>query len=349
MEKVSIIIPVYNVEKYLPKCLESVIGQTYADLEIICIDDGTPDRSAAVILSYAEKDGRIRLISQKNQGLSGARNTGVNAATGKYIVFLDGDDWIDPETIETAVNKAKENSSDVVMWSYIREFPNKSTEKKLFNLDSDKVFDENGCHKLHRRMAGLYGEETADPSNADSLVTAWGKLYKSDIIKENGLEFVDTKLIGTEDALFNLEYFGYVHRAAFINQPFNHYRKDNDISLTRSYKSKLFSQWNGLYDRMENYLKRTKLPDEFSVALNNRICFSMIGLGLTEMLNPNGHVARIKNIKKFLSTPRYKNAYKNLDMRYLPIHWKLFFTLCKRRMAVSVYILLIAMQKIIEK
>lgn len=347
MEKVSIIIPVYNVEKYLPKCLESVIGQTYADLEIICIDDGTPDRSAAVILSYAEKDGRIRLISQKNQGLSGARNTGIRAATGKYIVFLDGDDWIAHETIEAAVNKANENNTDVVMWGYVREFLNKAVEKKLFN--SDRVFDENGCRKLHRRMAGLYGEEIADPSNADSLVTAWGKLYKADIIKENGLEFIDTKLIGTEDALFNLEYFGYVHRAAFINQPFNHYRKDNDISLTRSYKAKLFSQWNELYNRMESYIKENKLPNEFLSALNNRICFSMIGLGLTEMLSPDGHITRIKNIKKFLSTPRYKNAYKNLNMRYLPIHWKLFFTLCKRRMAGLVYILLIAMQKIIEK
>ena len=99
MEKVSIIIPVYNVENYLPKCLESVLGQTYADLEIICVDDGTPDRSAAVILSYAEKDRRINLISQENQGLSGARNTGIRSATGKYIIFLDGDDWIEPETV----------------------------------------------------------------------------------------------------------------------------------------------------------------------------------------------------------------------------------------------------------
>lgn len=347
MEKVSIIIPVYNVEKYLPKCLESVLGQTYADLEIICVDDGTPDRSAAVILSYTENDGRIKLISQKNQGLSGARNTGVKAATGKYIVFLDGDDWLDTETVETAVSAAEKNNADIVMWGYVREFPDRSDEKKIF--DSDKIFDESGCRELHRRMAGLYGEETADPSNADSLVTAWGKLYRADIIKENGLEFVDTKLIGTEDALFNLQCFGFVHSAAFINRPFNHYRKDNDVSLTRSYKAKLFTQWNELYDRMDGYIKEKNLPEDFSSALNNRICLSMIGLGLTEMLNPDGHTARIRNIRKFLSTPRYKNAYKKLDMRYLPAHWKLFFTLCKRKMAVSVYILLIAMKKIIEK
>lgn len=347
MEKVSIIIPVYNIEKFLPKCLDSVIGQSYDDLEIICIDDGTPDKSAAVILSYAEKDERIKLISQKNQGLSGARNTGIKFATGKYIVFLDGDDWLDCNAIAEAVSATEKNDCDVVMWGYVREFVGRSEEKKIF--DCDKVFDENESRQLHRRMAGLLGEETADPSNADSLVTAWGKLYRADIIKDNSLEFVDTKIIGTEDALFNLNYFGFVHKAVFLNRPYNHYRKDNDISLTRSYKSKLFNCWNELYDRMEVYIRQEKLPKSFTEALNNRICFSMIGLGLTELLNPEGHVARIKNLKSFLATERYRKAYCGLNMKYLPIHWKIFFFLCKKRFAIGTYFLLIVMQKIIER
>ena len=327
MKKVSIIIPVYNVEKYLPKCLDSVVGQSYADLEIICIDDGTPDGSAAVILSYAEKDGRIKLISQENQGLSGARNTGIGSATGEYIVFLDGDDWLDTEAIKAAVEKAESNSADVVMWGYVREFPDRSAEKKIFG--SDKTFDEKGSRELHRRMAGLLGAETSDPSNADSLSTAWGKLYRTDIIRNNHLEFVDTKIIGTEDALFNLFYFGFVHRAVFINSPFNHYRKDNEVSLTRSYKS-------------------NRLQEEFTTALNNRICFSMIGLGLTELLNRDKK-SRIRNIRKFLSTDRYRKAYKALDIKYLPIHWKVFFILCKLRCACGVYFLLKVMSAIIEK
>lgn len=347
MKKVSIIIPIYNVEKFLPKCLESVIGQTYADLEIICVDDGTPDKSAAVILSYAEKDGRIKLISQKNQGLSGARNTGIAAATGDYVIFLDGDDWLDCEAVAAAVATAEKNSADVVMWSYVREFPEHSAEKIIFG--EDKLFDEEGSRKLHRRMAGLLGEETSNPGDADSLVTAWGKLYRADIIKENELQFVDTKIIGTEDALFNLQLFGFVKRAYFINRPFNHYRKDNRTSLTRSYKARLFSQWNELYDRMESYIAENELGEEFEAALSNRICFSMIGLGLTELLNPEGHRARIRNIKKFISTERYKKAYGRLNMKYLPIHWKIFFFFCKKRFALGVYLLLIAMNKIIEK
>lgn len=346
MKKVSIIIPVYNVEKYLPQCLDSVVGQNYADLEIICVDDGTPDGSAAVILSYAERDSRIKLISQKNMGLSGARNTGINAATGDYIIFLDGDDWLDSETVKTAVNVAERENADAVMWGYVREFPGRTAEKKIF--DCDRVFGETESREIHRRMAGLFGEETADPSNADSLATAWGKLYRADIIKDNALGFVDTRLIGTEDALFNLYYFGYVHRAAFINRPFNHYRKDNDVSLTRSYKPRLFTQWNELYDRMEDYIRKNKLPDDFTAALNNRICFSMIGLGLTELLNPNAN-ERIRNIRKFLSTERYRRAFSSLEPKYLPIHWRVFFTLCKCRCAVGVYLLIRIMSAIIEK
>jgi glycosyltransferase EpsH len=197
-------------------------------------------------------------------------------------------------------------------------------------------------------MAGLLGEETADPSNADSLATAWGKLYRADILRENSLRFVDTKLIGTEDALFNLYCFGYVHKAVFINRPFNHYRKDNDSSLTRSYKPELFSRWNELYDRMEKYIEENQLSQDFKKALNNRICFSIIGLGLTELLNTD-KIARVKNIKKFISTDRYKQAYKSLDIKYLPIHWKLFFSLCKCRCAVGIYFLIKVMYEIIEK
>ena len=104
---VSIVLPVYNVEKYLPRCLDSVTGQTYKDLEIICVDDGSPDGSVEIIKRYAENDDRIVLISQKNQGLSGARNTGINAARGEYIMFLDSDDYIDAEACEVAVREMK--------------------------------------------------------------------------------------------------------------------------------------------------------------------------------------------------------------------------------------------------
>lgn len=345
MKTVSVIIPVYNVEKYLTKCLESVVGQTYSELEIICVNDGSPDNSEAILRDFAGRDKRIRIITQQNTGLSGARNTGIREATGDYIVFLDSDDWMDTDTVAAAVENAEENGVDCVLWGYVREFADKSAEKKIF--DSDIIFDEAQTRQLHRRLAGLTGSELANPENTDALVTAWGKLYRTDIIKSNSLSFVDTKIIGTEDLLFNMHYFGFVKTCSFINKPFNHYRKDNDSSLTRSYKPKLFSQWTELYRRIREYISDNSLGEEFDKALDNRICLSMIGLGLNELCNRASGTAGIGNIKKILSSEQYVRAYKNLELKYFPIHWKLFFFLCKRRCPIGVYLLLRAMQMMI--
>ncbi len=347
MKSVSVIIPVYNVEKYLPKCLESVTNQTYKSLEIICVNDGSPDNSSEILEAFAKKDGRIKIINQANKGLSGARNTGVDAATGDYIVFLDSDDWMDVECLATAVNVAEKDGSDTVMWGYVREFKDSSLEKKIF--DGDRTFDEKETRNLHRRLAGLSGEELRNPENTDALVTAWGKLYTAELIKENKLEFVDTKIIGTEDLLFNMHYFGFAKRCSFIDKPFNHYRKDNETSLTRSYKSKLFLQWSELYSRIRQYINENSLGEDFHKALDNRICLSMIGLGLNELCNKSSHGIKIKNLKKILSSQQYIEAYKKLEFGYFPIHWKLFFTFCKRRNALFVYILLNAMQMMIGK
>lgn len=347
MKSVSVIIPVYNVENYLPKCLDSVIGQTYTSLEIICVNDGSPDNSADILDAYAKKDGRIRIVNQKNRGLSGARNTGITYATGDYIVFIDSDDWMDTDAIEQAVVVAEKNNSDVVMWGYTREFGDRSLEKKIF--DGDRVFDEKESIEIHRRLAGLSGAELANPENTDALVTAWGKLYRTQIIKENRLEFVDTKIIGTEDLLFNMYYFGFVKSSAFINKPFNHYRKDNETSLTRNYKTKLFSQWSELYSRIRTYLDDNNLDEDFHTALDNRICLSMIGLGINELYNKSSHLQRIKNIKRILNSEQYVKAYKNLEFSYFPVHWKVFFMLCKKRCASGVYLLLNAMQLLIGK
>lgn len=347
MKSVSVIIPVYNVEKYLPKCLDSVINQTYADLEIICVNDGSPDNSSAILEEYAKKDNRIKIINQENTGLSGARNTGIKASTGDYIVFLDSDDWMDTEAIEAAVTVAQNSGSDTVLWGYVREFAEKSVEKKIF--DGDRIFDSAETRDLHRRLAGLKGEELRNPENTDALVTAWGKLYTASVIKENKLQFVDTKIIGTEDLLFNMNYFGFAKKCSFIDKPYNHYRKDNETSLTRSYKAKLFSQWSELYSRIRKYLDENELGEDFHKALDNRICLSMIGLGLNELCNKESHKTRIRNLKNILSSEQYVKAYKNLEFGYFPIHWKLFFAFCKRRNALLVYILLNAMQMMIGK
>ena len=346
---VSIVLPVYNVEKYLPRCLDSVTGQTYKDLEIICVDDGSPDGSVEIIKRYAEKDERIVLISQKNQGLSGARNTGIYAAHGEYIMFLDSDDYIDLETCEAAVREMEKENAQLVMWSYMREFPDKSMPKDIFGAAESEtiVFENESMLFLHRRIAGLTGEELRSPENADSAVTAWGKLFRTEIIKDNGCLFTDTKIIGTEDALFNLEAFCYIKKAVFINKYFNHYRKDNETSLTRKYKASLYDQWQELYSRMGRIISEKNLP--FEAALNNRIALSIIGIGLNEIISDKSAFKKIKRIKEVITSPKYKKAYSDLETKYFPVHWRLFFTLCKLGSGTGVYILIKCIDRLIGK
>lgn len=344
MDKISIIIPCYNVEKYLPKCLDSIVNQTYKNLEIICINDGSTDNSLKILDGYKEKDDRIIVINQKNRGLSETRNAGIKKASGKYIMFVDSDDWIDLDTCERAILKAIKYKCDLVLWSYVREF-GRINKPKMILGNENTVFNSNECKELHRRLFGLRGEELLNPENADSLVTAWGKLYKADLIKN--VEFVSTKEIGTEDALFNCYAMDGISTAYYIAEPFYHYRKDNN-SLTSAYNEKLFVKWNNLFDIMKCYIHKNNLDKEYSEALNNRICLSIIGLGLN-IVNADKKINKVKKIKKIISSPRYRQAYKQLTLRYFPLHWKVFFVFAKYNCSIGVYLMLLAIKKLIGR
>lgn len=126
MIKFSIIIPVYNVEQYLDECVQSVVAQTYRDFEVILVDDGSPDNSGTICDRWAEKDSRVRVIHQENQGLSGARNTGIRAATGEYLMFLDSDDWWNGDAVlETVANRLEKTGADVLSFSYQKVYGSK--------------------------------------------------------------------------------------------------------------------------------------------------------------------------------------------------------------------------------
>ncbi len=137
--KVSVIIPVYNVEAFLPRCLDSIVGQTLRDMEIICVDDESPDRSIDILNRYAAADGRIRVISQKNKRQGGARNTGFDAASGEWVAFIDSDDWIDADYFERLVATAERHSADMACASVRKE--RGKVCKWNVHYDREEVYD----------------------------------------------------------------------------------------------------------------------------------------------------------------------------------------------------------------
>jgi len=335
----SVVIPVYNVSKYLKQCLDSVINQTYKDLEIILVNDGSTDDSLELCEEYQQLDSRITVISQVNKGLSGARNTGVENAKGTYITFVDSDDWLVENCLFELIEKSKNN--DLVCCSYNRVFSDFSKVRKL-NLEG--VFE---AKHIQRRIVGLIATELNDPSQADSLVTAWGKLYTTSILKQNNLKFIDVKIIGTEDALFNIQYLNFCKTVFVIDEPLLNYRKFNVTSLTSSYKEHLFDQWKTLYAMISDAIKTKE--SVFDVAFNNRICLSIIGLGLNESLNKNGFLATHKRLKLILNDSLYVGAFKKLDLSYFPIHWKLFFFFAKYKLVFLLQFMIFGIKKMINK
>ena len=345
---ISIIVPVYNTEKYLNKCLDSLINQTYKNIEIICINNGSTDNSHSILNQYQELDSRVNVVNTINEGVSIARNVALDIAKGEYIMFVDSDDWINLNTCEIAINTVNEQHADVVMWSYIREFSQKSSPKSIF--ESDKVFDEQECKKLHRRFIGLIDDELARIENADALCPVWGKLYKSSLIQKNNIRFTDIRLIGTyEDGLFNLNIFKYVKKAIFINQYNYHYRKDNVSSITTKYKTNFLKNWTNLYTIMKEYILENQLENIYIEALNNRISVNVLGLGLNVLNAEVSSYKKIKLIDEVINSKQYKNAVKNLKINYMPIHWKLFYLCAKCRFSVGVYILLLCIKYFINK
>lgn len=338
---ISIIVPIYKVEKYLRQCLDSLVNQTYSDIEIILVDDGSPDESSKIYEEYTKKDSRIKVIKQENQGLSGARNTGVKAASGEYIVFVDSDDWIELDTCEKALIIMQENNADVVFWSYIREYPDVSKNTYLIG-DTELFWDDASIKKLHRRIVGLVDEELREPQKIDALVTAWGKIYRREVIDD--CIFTDTKIIGTEDAFYNIQVFSKVKRAIYTPELWSHYRKENTSSLSHQYKRKLASQWKELYRCIEQFLDNIHADEEFYEALNNRICLGLIGLGLN--LTEDSSMCfkeKCNELKQILEMPHYVDALGKLKLCCFPVHWRIFFFFAQKRLVIPLLLLLYIM------
>lgn len=217
MSRVSVIVPIYNVEKYLPKCIDSLINQTMKDIEIILVNDGSPDNCRFICEGYAEADKRIKVINKKNGGLSSARNAGLKEAKSDYIVFVDSDDWINIHMVEMLYEEMKKNNADIVQCRYknvIDENINEGIDK---NITSQTVSNIDALRNLYKNDTYL------------ETVVTWNKLYKKSLF--DGIQFPEGKLNEDEFTTHKLLYKS--KKVVLINQKLYYYRKTPD-SITNS-------------------------------------------------------------------------------------------------------------------
>lgn len=230
--KVSVIVPVYNVDKYLKKCLDSLINQTLNDIEIICVNDGSTDSSLEILECYANKDSRINVISQSNKGLSGARNTGLKHVKGQYTIFIDSDDWLDLKALELLYNKSIELNLDMLFYQILNfNENNDSFEKTEYGCMNsiDRSFDE----KVFSYMDVL-----------DVLFkiphSAVNKLYKTSFLNNIDAEFPEG--LNYEDVLFFFKVFLKASRASILRKPLYFYRirEDSITGISREKSLDIF-------------------------------------------------------------------------------------------------------------
>lgn len=344
---ISIIIPVYNGQEFIGKCIESVINQTYRQLEILCIDDGSTDATGDILRKYQSTDKRLHIFTTENKGVSCARNCALEQLHGDYVMFVDGDDWIDEDICERALKVALDKSVDLVFWSYTREYAASSRIKSVIGTN-EVYYDKNEVLQLRRKLFGLIGGELRETDKGNSLVPVWGKLYKREAIGNS--RFTDIKTIGTgEDILFNIDVFANLASAEYIPTYAYHYRRYNTDSITTLYNPKLFDMWQNLYSRMQTYIENENLGSEYAQALSNRRALGLIALGQNVLASGRGYKSQLFDFKKILTDERYVIAFKNLPLEYMSLHWKVFFSLARLKNPFGVYCLSKVIQKIREK
>ena len=334
---ISIIVPVYNVAEYLPQCLDSLVNQTYPNIEIICVNDGSTDNSAEVLNNYGAKYRSITIFCQDNNGVSSARNLGLKKAMGDYVMFVDSDDWIDITACSEMVIAASANNADIVMCTYVKEFENSSIPVHIF--DHAFYADEKKVHEIHRRLFGPVREETSSPANLDVLIQPWAQMFRKTLLE--GIEFHDINEIGSfEDGLFQIAVYERAKSFYYIDKHYYHYRKTNENSIITRYKQKLAEQYENIYLLLDKRIENCNYPDDYRVALNNRIVFSLIGLILNESNAQETVSVKAKHVKQIVSKRIYEKAFERVDWSYLPFKWRVFFKLLEKKETLFISVLL---------
>lgn len=224
--KVSVIIPVYNISTYLPQCLESLIHQTLAEIEILCVDDASTDGSAQIIEAFQAQDPRIRLLQQTHQGVSAARNLGILHARGTYISFVDGDDWIAEDMLETLLAAAEDSHCDMVICSSEVHFAQQGNLRQHRHLQAALTVAEDIW-----ATDGSAGSVWSLVQHTGSWPFIWNKLIRSDLIKQNSITFSPLLSLG-EDGVFLQLLFQYAKKVVFVPNALYHYRYQRKASAT---------------------------------------------------------------------------------------------------------------------
>lgn len=290
---VTVVVPVYKVEKYLDCCVESIVNQTYKNLEIILVDDGSPDACPAKCDEWAKRDSRIRVIHKKNQGLGMARNTGIEHAAGEYICFFDSDDYVDARTIEKAYEKAESCAADIILYG-ICDIDDDGNVLNAGKPETPKEYFSGAevCEELL--------PDVIDCSSSNSKVksvpfSACSCLFSMDLIRRANWRFVSERAVISEDSYSLLKLYPHVDKICVLPESLYYHRRNN-ASLSRSFRSDRFEKTKYFV------LKAFELTEEcgYNVKIKNRVCGLFFNFTIDALKHIVSSDETLKNKVKFI-------------------------------------------------
>ena len=333
MDLISIIVPVYNVEQYLEECIVSLVNQTYKNIEIIIINDGSTDLSGELCEKFAKYDERIKVIHKKNAGLGLARNTGLEYVNGKYVTFMDSDDFADSDLIEKLYTSIISNDADTCIGGFKRVNDDKNILYE--EIYENTTYDRDGVvNNLLIRMLG------SCPEKSDAIrMSVWNVLFSVEIIRNNNLKFCSERKFISEDLMFDIDYYLYSNKVNVINSNSYNYRV-NSNSLTMKYRSDKFIKckfmYNEVYDKIKKYSLGTKavLRLQRQYFVNIRTCISQENTKISKL----SYNEAIKNINRICNDAQLQTIIKTYPKKKIGIKQRVFLGLIQLRMSRILYL-----------
>lgn len=335
MIKASIIVPVYKCENFIQKCIDSVLTQSFKNFELILVLDGEDEPSGKICCKYAKADKRIKIISKKHEGVSVARNRGIDNAEGEWIFFLDSDDWIEENYIFKMVEMAENETTDIFICDYFAERNSSSKRESFFDF-SERNFQnfEKGELVKSCLFSTLYTSSNASVN----IGVPWAKVYKKVFLKKNNLNFVPG-LKRMQDTIFNLYAFTLAEKIAYKNVPLYHYSK-NESSATNAYQSDFSQTAVAVYQEITNYAMWTERRDMYDIAYTKMIplILEVINLQFVPKESNLSIWQKIKQINQLLQTQPFLDSLKKYNKNYLSKNQKLAVFLLRYKITIVVYL-----------
>lgn len=318
---VSVIMPVYGVEDYVGKAIESIQNQTYKNFEFFCVDDGTKDRSGEICDEYARNDNRIIVIHKENGGAPTARNVAIDQAKGKYFYFMDSDDWTEPTMLEDMVTLAEDNNLQLVVSGYYID---------TYYSDEGKFVQEQSVEDIIYKDQQAFREDAHRLFDKNLLYTPWNKLYSAEYVKENKIYFPQTFW---DDFPFNLSVLRDVERVGVTSKKYYHFIRKRQESETAKYRPQMYDKREEEANWMESLYNHWQIDSaEIQEFLSRRYIERIIGC-IENLTNPSctlSFVEKYKEIKKIVFSKRVQNAIKiaapnskYMKLMLVPIKYKL--------------------------